>query len=474
MSQVPVAPSGAGVAAGPGGSFGSQLGGARAFRHRNYRLFFTGQLISLVGTWMMTVAQSWLILQLTGDPLLLGAVAAAQFGPVLILGLFGGLIADALPKRRTLIATQVWPLILGLVMSALVFTNTVQVWHVLVIAFLLGCRNAVDMPTRQAFVVEMVGRQDVGNAVAFNSAMFNAARVLGPAVGGITIGVLGVGPAFLADALSYLAVIAAYLMMRESELHTRPGIERPDSVDAVLDNLKEGINYVRRTPLVLAAISVVALVSTFGMNFTVVIPPYAQGVLHTDAAGYGFLMSMVGLGSVLSALTIAFTGRTTPIVIAVGAITLGVGEIALAASSSYVISLVAMFFVGVGGISMAATANTVVQLSVPDRLRGRVMSVYTTVFAGSTPVGGLVTGAIASSAGVPFAIGLGAVLSLLTGILSLSWLRGRKQPTTDRVTVIPPSLRETAHAGAAGVSASKASTAAPAARAAAPRSTGPG
>jgi MFS family permease len=467
MSQIPVRP-GAGVAAGPGGAFGSQLGGAGAFRHRNYRLFFVGQLISLVGTWMMTVAQSWLILQLTGDPLLLGAVAAAQFGPVLVLGLFGGLIADSLPKRRTLIATQVWPLILGLVMSALVFTNTVQVWHVLVIAFLLGCRNAVDMPTRQSFVVEMVGRQDVGNAVAFNSAMFNAARVLGPAVGGITIGALGVGPAFLADALSYIAVIAAYLMMRDSELHTRPGIERPSTVKAVFENLGEGLRYVRTTPLVLAAISVVALVSTFGMNFTVVIPPLAQDVLHTDATGYGFLMSMVGLGSVISALTIAFTGRTTPIVIGIGAVTLAVAELVLAASGSFAISLIAMFFVGVGGISMAATANTVVQLAVPDQLRGRVMSVYTTVFAGSTPVGGLVTGAIASSAGVPFAIGLGAALSLVTGALSLTWLRGKQRPSAERA--LPPMAAATRPV----VSGPPGSTAAPAARAAAPRSTGPG
>ena len=466
MSVLAPAPAGGSLAGGPGGALGNQIGGARAFRHRNYRLFFTGQLISLVGTWMMTVAQSWLILKLTGDPLLLGAVAAAQFGPVLVLGLFGGLLADALPKRRTLIATQVWPLVLGLVMSALVFTNTVQVWHVLVIAFLLGCRNAIDMPTRQAFVVEMVGREDVGNAVAFNSAMFNAARVLGPAVGGLTIGALGVGPAFLADALSYVAVIVAYLMMRDSELHTRPTIERPASVQAVLHNLGEGLGYVRRTPVVLAAISVVALVSTFGMNFTVVIPPYAQDILHTDAAGYGFLMSMVGVGSVLSALTIAFTGKTKPIIIGLGAVTLALGEMALAASSSFGVSLVAMFFVGVGGISMAATANTVVQLAVPDQLRGRVMSVYTTVFAGSTPIGGLVTGAIASSAGVPFAIGLGAVLSLVTGVLSITWLRGRPQPTGHRVAATA-ALRP-------APTSMTAPTAARAAQATAPRSTGRG
>jgi MFS family permease len=206
------------------------------------------------------------------------------------------------------------------------------------------------------------------------------------------------------------------------------------------------------------------------MNFTVVIPPYAQDVLHTDAAGYGFLMSMVGIGSVISALAIAFTGKTTPIVIGVGAVTLALGEIVLAASSSFAMSLLAMFFVGVGGISMAATANTVVQLAVPDRLRGRVMSVYTTVFAGSTPIGGLVTGGIASAAGVPFAIGLGAVLSLGTGVLGITWLRNRPLPKLHRGT--PAGAPTTPAIPTSGPS--PAPTAARAARAGAPPSTGPG
>jgi MFS family permease len=408
--------------------------GWRAMRHRNYRLFYGGQLVSLIGTWMMTVAQSWLVLQLTGDPFLLGVVAAAQFGPVLVLGLFGGLIADSLPKRRTLVGTQGFAMILGLIMSALVLTNTVQVWHVLVIAFLLGCRNAFDMPTRQAFVVEMVGREDIGNAVALNSAMFNGARVIGPAVAGITIGVFGVGPAFLIDALSYLAVIGALLAMRDSELDMRPGLQRPQTVGAAVASLREGLSYVRRTHIVLVAMLVIALVSTFGMNFTVVIPPFTQAVLHSDAAGYGFLMSAMGVGSMISALTIAFSGRTTPLIIGLGAATLGIAEILLGLTGSFPAALVLMFIAGVGGIGMAATANTVIQLSVPDALRGRVMSVYTTVFAGSTPVGGLIAGAIASSFGAAIAIGVGGVASLLTGLGVITWLRGRPMRSPEAAT----------------------------------------
>lgn len=399
--------------------------GWRALRHRNYRLFYAGQLTSLIGTWMMTVAQSWLVLQLTGDPFDLGVVAAVQFLPVLVLGLFGGVIADSLPKRRTLVATQGFASVLSFVMFLLVVTNTVQVWHVLVVAFLLGCRNAFDMPTRQAFAVEMVGREDISNAVALNSAMFNGARVIGPAVAGITIGAFGVGPAFLIDAISYLAVIVALLAMREGELQTRPGIARPESVTAVFGHLREGLGYVRRTRVVLIATVVIGLVSTFGMNFTVVIPPLTQMVLHSDATGYGFLMAATGVGSILAALAIAFSGRTMPLVIGLGALTLGIAEVIMSVSGSFPVALVCMFFAGVGGIGMAATANTVIQLNVPDHLRGRVLSVYTTVFAGSTPVGGLVSGAIASSFGAALAIGLGGAASLLTGLGAITWLRGR-------------------------------------------------
>jgi len=421
--------------------------GWSAMRHRNYRLFFAGQGLSLIGTWMMTVAQSWLILQLTGDPLLLGVVAAVQWAPVLVLGLFGGLIADTLPKRRTMLATQSFAALLSLTMAILVFTNTVQVWHVIFIAFLIGIRNSVDLPTRQSFSVEMVGRDDVGNAVALNSAMFNGARVIGPAVAGITIGAVGVGAAFLIDAISYLAVIFALLAMREDDLHTRPGMARPTSVGAVIDNLGEGLGYVRRTRNVLLAILTVGLVSTFGMNFTVVIPPFVQEVLHGDATAYGFLMAATGVGSILSALSIAFSGRTVPLVIGLGGATLGIAEIVLGGTSSFGVALLAMFFCGVGGIAMAATANTLVQLLVPDHLRGRVMSVYTTVFAGSTPIGGLLTGAVASAFSAATALVFAGGLSLATGIGAIVAIRGRTISARRGRALRPAPALETVEAG---------------------------
>jgi MFS family permease len=411
--------------------------GWRALGHRNYRLFFGGQLVSLVGTWMMAVAQSWLVLQLTGDPFILGLVAAVQFTPVLILGLFGGVIADALPKRRTLVLTQGSAAILSSIMAILVFTGVVQVWHVFVVALLLGIRNSVDMPTRQAFSVEMVGREDIGNAVALNSAMFNGARVVGPALAGLAIGAFGIGLAFLIDAISYLAVIGALLAMDESSLHTRPGVARPESVREVGDHLREGLRYVRSTPLVLLAISVIGLISTFGMNFSVIIPPLTQLVLHSDALGYGILMAAMGVGSLVAALAIAFSGRTGPVVIGAGALLLGVAEIVLGVSQAYVLSLVAMVFAGIGAISMAATCNTVIQLAVPDQLRGRVMSVYTTVFAGSTPIGGPLMGGIASAFGPAISSAIGGVLSAATGLAALGWVRrhGAAVPRVERQAV---------------------------------------
>ena len=221
--------------------------GGRAFRHRNYRLFFSGQLVSLVGTWMQTVAQAWLVLQLTGDPFLLGLVAAMQFLPVMVLGLFGGLIADALPKRRTLIVTQVVQMMLAFVLFGLTATGAVEVWQIIMLALLLGVTNAVDMPTRQSFVVEMVGRSDVANAVALNSAVFNTARIVGPAIAGLTIGAFDISIAFLINGLSFLAVIVAYAMMRDDELASPPVISRPHTVREVGRTLAEGIRYVRRT-----------------------------------------------------------------------------------------------------------------------------------------------------------------------------------------------------------------------------------
>jgi MFS family permease len=399
--------------------------GGRAFAHRNYRLFFAGQLISLVGTWMQQVAQGWLVLDLTRNPFVLGLVTALAFLPVLVLGLFGGLIADALPKRRTLVVTQTIQMVLAFTLFGLVVTGAVQVWHILVLATILGVTNAVDMPTRQAFTVEMVGREDIANAVALNSAIFNAARIIGPAIAGLTIGFFGgnVSAAFLVNGISFLAVIIAYAAMRQEDLKAPPRLVRPHSVREVGESLAEGLRYVRRTELVLLATVTVGLVSTFGMNFSVTIPALAWQVLKTDATGYGFLMTASGIGSLVAALGIAFSGRSRPVFVPLGALILGGALGAAALIQVFPLALVAMVFVGFGAIGMAATANTTVQLTVPDELRGRVISVYTTVFVGSAPVGGLLMGWIASAFGVDVSLAVGGIGCLATGTLSLVWLR---------------------------------------------------
>jgi MFS family permease len=399
--------------------------GMSAFRHRNYRLFFGGQAISLIGTWMQAVAQAWLVLVLTHDPLWLGVVAAAQFVPVLIFGLFAGVLADNLPKRQTLLATQVAKMFLSITLALLSFSGLASIPLLIVLALLIGVVNSIDMPVRQAFAVEMVGREDIGNAVALNSAMFNGARVIGPAVAGLVIGAVGVTAAFVVDAASFLAVIIALAAMHEDELHSPALIARPTSTGEVMTQLREGLHYVRATPVVLIAVLVVGLVSTVGMNFSVIIPPYAEDVLHSGAAGYGFLMAASGVGSLLAALWLAFGGGAQVRRIAYGAILLGIGEVALGLSGSYPVSLLLMVGVGFGGILMAATANTTMQLAVPDGLRGRVMSVYTTIFAGSTPIGGPLMGGLASAFGVAISLAIGGVLAVVVGFGSLVWIRRR-------------------------------------------------
>ena len=385
---------------------------------------------------MQQVAQAWLVLEITdGDPFWLGVVAAAQFVPVMILGLFAGVLADSLPKRQTLMAAQAAMMVLAIILTILSATGLVEVWMVVVLALALGCANAVDMPVRQSFAIEMVGPKDVGNAVSLNSAMFNGARVIGPAIAGLTIGAFGVTVAFAINAVSFLAVIIGLSMMRDSELYMPRLVPRPKSVGDVVANLTEGLRFVRRTPVVLMAVSVVGLVATFGMNFNVLVPPLASDVLHSDAAGFGFLMTASGLGALVAAVALVVGGRPRPVRIALGGIALGIASVILALSSTFAAALVLMFFIGAGGITMAVTANAAIQLSVPDGLRGRVMSVYTTVFSASVPIGGLAMGALASAVGIPVTFAVGGVLSLATGLGALVWWRRIRSSWTG---VMPP------------------------------------
>jgi MFS family permease len=394
-----------------------------AFRHRNYRLFFAGQLVSLIGTWMQQVAQAWLVLQLTGDPFWLGVVATAQFLPVMVLGLFAGVAADALPKRKVLLAAQVAMMILAFVLAALVIADVVEVWMIVLLAFLLGIANSLDMPARQSFAVELVGRDHVGNAVALNSAMFNGARVVGPALAGLSIAAFGVAAAFVLNGLSFVAVLIGLWLIDEQELQVSTRIDRPTSARAVVANLAEGLAYVRRTPVVLLAVTVVGVVATVGMNWNVLLPAFAQADLGSDAAGFGFLMAASGIGSVLAALRLVMGGPPRPTRLATGALILGVATVALAVSRIFPVSLGLMLLIGYGSILMAATGNTTIQLAVPDQLRGRVMSVYTTVFSASIPIGGIAFGAVASNFGTSVAIGIGGILTGIVGLGAVAWGR---------------------------------------------------
>ncbi len=418
-----------------------RLQGLRALRHRNFRLYWTGQLISHIGTWMQQVAQAWLVLTLTNDPWMLGLLVTAQYGPILLFGLFGGIVADSLPKRRTLIATQTVAMTLAVILGILTLTGAVQVWHVILLAALLGFTNVVTMPTRWSFVYEMVGRDDLPNAVALNAAIYNAAGVVGPAVAGLTIAAVGVPVAFLLNGLSFVAVIACLLAMRPSELMPAVRSDLPRSMGAIAGSLAEGLRYIGRTRHVLIAMTVVGLVSTAAMNYSVVIPPLARDVLNAGPSGYGFLMTASGIGALIAALALAFGLRPGTRIILTGALLLGGLEVALAISRWMPLSLVCMFGMGLGGIAMSMSTQTVIQMAVPDQLRGRVSAVYTTIFVGSTPVGGLIAGAIASAFGTGVAIMVGGLvaagIAVAAAVVAWRWGLLGSARTSPEATVSP-------------------------------------
>lgn len=392
-----------------------------ALRHRNFRLFWFGQLISLIGTWMQTTAQAWLVLELTHSAWLLGLVGALQFLPVMLLSLFGGVLADRIPKRKVLLFTQSFAMLQAAALWILVASGQVHLWHVLLLASLLGLTNSVDMPTRQAFVVEMVGREDLPNAIALNSSLFNMARIIGPGLGGLLIAWLGVAPLFLLNAISFIAVIIGLALINLNNLYGQVIIEtlrknRPKQ--STLQSVREGLAYVSRTPSVFLIIAVVGVISLFGINFNVVLPLFATDVLHAGPEGFGFISSAFGLGSLFSALWLAW-GNNKPNIqqLLLGAFAFCILEILFAISHLYLLSLVLIAGVGFAQIAFSAIANTTVQTVAPDYLRGRVMSVYMLVFAGSVPLGNLFTGGMAHLFGAPIALLLGGAISLVAAIV---------------------------------------------------------
>ena len=381
-----------------------------SLRHRNFRLFWFGQLISLIGTWMQSIAQSWLVLDLTKSPFMLGLVSAMGMLPVLLFSLPAGAVADRVNKRNLLIITQSVMLVLAFVLAGLAAAHAVKVWHVFILAFLLGIANAFDMPCRQSFVVEMVGKEDLLNAIALNSTMFNAARIIGPAIAGILIGTVGTAGCFFINGASFIAVIIGLALMHID--YERPPAELP----SILTDMIEGLRYIKNHRTILTIISMVGVFSIFGMPYTVLMPVFAQSILHTGPQGYGLLMTFTGIGAVISALLLAtfsefrFRGR----LIIVSSIVFVVVISLFAASRSLPLSCALLVLVGFSMVAQSATANTMLQTLSPDDLRGRVMAVFGIMFIGFSPIGSFQAGLIAQHLGAPNAMVIGSAVLAIT------------------------------------------------------------
>jgi MFS family permease len=391
----------------------------RSLRVRNYRLFFFGQLVSLTGTWMQQVGQDWLVLRLTNRALPLGVTLALQFAPMLVLGAWAGVVADRLDKRRLLLATQTAMASLALVLGILTVTGAVRLWMVYLLALLLGCATSFDMPTRQAFVSEMVGPDRVTNAIGLNSAVFNSARVVGPAVAGVLIAAVGIAPAFLINAVSYLAVIAGLLAMDPDRLHRLPPVDRAEG------QIRAGLRHVWSSPVLRSTIALVAVVGALGLNYRVALPLLARFTFGGSASAYGALASIMAAGAVAGALAAARRGRPSRALLLGSVTVFGLLSFAAAAAPTLLVEAVVLAPLGVASMTFLATANSTLQLASSPELRGRVMALYGLVFLGSTPLGGVLGGWMAGQFGPRSILVLSGVSSLAAAGLAALLTRQR-------------------------------------------------
>ena len=378
----------------------------------NYRRYFTGQLISLSGTWMQTVAAIWVVLSLTGSGVAVGLTTALQFLPMLLIGAWGGLLADRIPKRRLLMATQTLMAIPALGLFAVTATGVVAPWMVYIAVFAMGSVNAVDNPTRQSFVIEMVGPDRVVNAVSLNSVIVQAARIVGPAFAGILIATAGVVPCFAINALTFGAMIVALWRMDSSRLHSAPPAQREPGA------IRAGMRYVLRTPELLVPLGLMALVGTLGFNFQVVLPLLAKFSFDAGAMTYAALVSAMAVGSIAGALVNGHRGRTGPRLIAGGALAFGVAALWAALMPSLAFEVPALMLLGAAAVTFAATINSTLQLAVSPEMRGRVMALYSVVFLGSTPIGGPLTGWLAQTYDPRIALLLAAGSGLAAAVIA--------------------------------------------------------
>ena len=382
---------------------------------RNYRLYFIGQVVSVSGSWMQRVAQSWLVLHLTGSGVALGVASALQFLPILLFGAWAGLVADRMDKRQVLMVTQPLMGFLALILGVLTLTGLVQLWMVFLMALLLGAVTAIDNPARQSFVMELVGRRQVTNAVSLNSAVFTSARVVGPAIAGVLIAVVGTGWCFVVNAASFGAVLTALVAMNAEQL------ERAQRPLRARGQLMEGLRFVWSRPDLSTPLALLAVVGTLALNFTVILPVLARDTFHGDASTYGMLLSVLGAGSLVGALFTA-SRREPSVPLLVGALGLfGLFMLGAAAAPTLPLEIAALIPMGLAAVAFQTTTNSLIQLRSEPALRGRVMALYSVVFLGTTPIGAPVVGWVAQHFGPRAGLGLGGTAVLVAALVAL-WL----------------------------------------------------
>jgi MFS family permease len=389
------------------------LGSFGALGVRNYRFFFLGQIVSVTGTWMQSVAQAWLVLKLTNNGAYLGIVIGLQMLPVLLFGAWGGLIADRFDKRKVLVGTGISAATLALVLGVLTATGVVTVWMVAVVAFGLGMVNVVDVPTRQAFITEMVGREHMVNAISLNGVVMNGGRLIGPAAAGLIIVSLGIAPCFFLNSASFLAVIAGLLAIRGRDLYRSRPVQRARG------QLLEGFRYVRRTPELRTPLLMMALVGTFAYEFSVTLPIFTKFTFHGGPEVFGLMTSFMAGGSVLGGLVVAARARPTPRRLVIACALFGTLILLTAAAPSLPVALVLLLLTGAASLFFAVMCNTTIQLTASPEMRGRVMALYTVAFMGSTPIGGPIVGFIGQAFGGRASLAVGGIATLLAA--GLGW-----------------------------------------------------
>jgi predicted MFS family arabinose efflux permease len=393
--------------------------GLRALNHRDYRVFFAGQAVALVGAWMQQVAQAWLVLSLTNSPLRLGLVGSLTFTPILLFAIVGGAVADRLPKRRLLVLTQSLLACQTLTLAVLIWTGHVAYWHVCVLAVVWGVANTLDLPARQSFVVELVGRADVGNAVALNSAAFNLARIIGPAVGGLLLARAGVAPAYFINGAAFVVVIGTLLLVRAR------GTPLPRGGTSILEEIRAGLRYAHRTPRIMLVLALLFVISITVFNFSIYVPLFARNVLRRGPEGFGLLMASVGVGAIGGALTLgALRAPSLRLLFATGFLS-GAGLLLMSTVDDFVVAAMALFALGWVSVIVVTGCNVALQLAAPDELRGRIMSLHTFIYGGVFPFGAFSVGSISEHWGVPVAFRVAGLFALVGLGAVLAWWRLR-------------------------------------------------